>query len=82
LELETPWHRLVTLASGEQVAYAKGEVCMRLNGEEMSTVFLAGPPGALGRLGAVTLEQFGVAPDPVRKILVPVGGFLAASTPG
>ena len=81
LGLATPWERSVTLASGDRVTYAKGEVVMRLNGEELTTVFLAGPPGAVGLLGAVTLEQFGVAPDPVKKTLVPVDGLLAASAP-
>jgi clan AA aspartic protease len=78
LELPTPWQRSVTLASGDLVSYATGEVALRLNEEEVTTIFLAGPPGALGLLGAVTLEQFGVAPDPVKKSLVRVGGMLAA----
>jgi clan AA aspartic protease len=82
LELDTPWQRSVTLASGERVTYATGDVAIRLNGEEHTTVFLAGPAGALGLLGAVTLEEFGLAPDPVRKTLVPVAGLLAASAPG
>ncbi len=43
------------------------------------TVFLAGPPGCLALLGAVTLEEFGLAPDPIRKVLVPVGGLLAGA---
>lgn len=81
LELAMPWERSVTLASGEQVTYPTGEVVVRLGGDELTTIFLAGPPGSLGLLGAVTLEQFGVAPDPVRRILVPVSGFLAASAP-
>ena len=79
LELATPWRRSVTLASGERDTYATGEVTLRLNDEELTTIFLAGLPGSLGLLGAVTLEQFGVAPDPVSKTLVPVGGLLAAS---
>ena len=78
LELRTPWRRSVTLASGDPVTYATGEVALRLDGEELTTIFLAGPLGALGLLGAVTLEQFGLAPDPVKKALVRVGGMLAA----
>jgi len=78
LDLPTPWRRSVTLASGDPVTYATGEVALRLDGEELTTIFLAGPLGALGLLGAVTLEQFGLAPDPVKKALVRVGGMLAA----
>jgi len=72
LELATPWQRTATLASGEDVTYAMGQVLMRLNGEEMSTVFLAGPPGCQGLIGAVTLGQFALAADPVHQRLVPV----------
>ena len=72
LELATPWQRTATLASGEDMTFSMGQVLMRLNGEEMSTVFLAGPPGCQGLIGAVTLEQFALAADPVRQQLVPV----------
>src|ERR1051325_7754306 len=57
LELPTPWQRSVTLASGDLVSYATGEVPLRLNEEELTTIFLAEPPGALRLLGAVTLER-------------------------
>lgn len=69
--------RAVTLASGERVTYLAGQIAIQLNGEELITPFLAGPPGCLALLGAVTLEEFGLAPDPVRKKLVSVGGLLA-----
>lgn len=69
--------RSVTLASGERVTYPAGQVAILLNGEEVITVFLSGPPGCLALLGAVTLEEFGLAPDPVKKTLIPVGGLLA-----
>lgn len=69
--------REVTLASGERARYRLGEVRLRLDGEELTTVFLSGPPGALALLGAVTLEQFGLAPDPIRQTLVPITGLLA-----
>lgn len=77
LQLEAPWSRAVSLASGERVTYAAGQVAIRLNDEELNTPFLVGPPQSLALLGAVTLEQFGLAPDPVRKTLVSVGGLLA-----
>jgi clan AA aspartic protease len=77
LGLRASRQRAVTLASGERVTYPAGQVTIQLNGEEIITVFLSGPPGCRALLGAVTLEEFGLAPDPVRKTLVPVGGLLA-----
>ena len=77
LGLETPRRRRVTLANGEQVSYPVGAVDVGLNDEEWPTLFFAGPPGCLGLLGAMTLEGFGLAPDPVNKRLLPVVGILA-----
>ncbi|HSB71934.1 MAG TPA: retroviral-like aspartic protease family protein [Candidatus Methylomirabilis sp.] len=77
LGLPTTRQRAVTLANGERITYPAGQVSIQLNSEEGITVFLAGPPGCLTMLGAVTLEEFGLAPDPVRKTLVPVAGLLA-----
>jgi predicted aspartyl protease len=72
LGLATPWQRTAMLASGEDVTYAMGQVLIRLNGEEMATVFLAGPPACQGLIGAVTLEEFALAVDPVHQRLVPI----------
>ena len=77
LGLSASRERMVTLANGERVTYPAGQVAIQLNGEEIITIFLAGPPDGLALLGAVTLEEFGLAPDPIRKTLVPVGGLLA-----
>jgi clan AA aspartic protease len=77
LGLPVTRQRTVTLANGERVTYSAGQVAIQLNGEEVITVFLSGPPGCLALLGAVALEEFGLAPDPVKKTLVPVGGLLA-----
>jgi clan AA aspartic protease len=79
LGLSATRQRMVTLADGKRVTYPAGQVAIQLNGEELITVFLSGPPGSLALLGAVTLEELGLAPDPVRKILVPVGGLLAGA---
>ncbi len=77
LGLTAPRQRAVTLANGERVSYAAGQVTIQLDGDELVTVFLAGPPRCLALLGAVTLEELGLAPDPIRKTLVPVSGLLA-----
>jgi clan AA aspartic protease len=78
LSLETRAQRTVALASGERVTYGAGEVAVQLDGEQLVTVFLAGPDGCLPLLGAVTLEQFGLTPDSVRQVLVRVAGLLAS----
>ena len=77
LGLETPRERTVVLASGERVTYLMGQVVMKLGEEELITIFLAGPSGCRPLLGAVTLEEFSLATDPVNKRLVPVIGILA-----
>lgn len=76
LELSTPYERWAMLASGERVVYRIGEVRVRLGDEERTTVFFAGSPGARALLGAVTLEEFGLAADPVRQRLFPVPALL------
>ena len=76
LGLSPSRERSVTLANGERATYRSGEVVITLNDEDLTTPYLAGPPGCLPLLGAVTLEQGGLAPDPIRHILIPVGGLL------
>lgn len=76
LGLPTPRGRTVELASGERVTYPLGQVAMQLDGEELVTIFLAGPPRCQPLLGAVTLEEFGLAVDSVRKRLVSIPGLL------
>ena len=76
LGLPTPYEHPAELASGEQVLYRLGEVRVGLGGQERATVFFAGPPGAQALLGAVTLEEFGLAVDPVRQRLIPVPALL------
>ena len=64
-------------ASGERVTYGIGNVMIAIDDEEWPTIFLRGPAGCLALLGAMALESFGLAPDPVNKRLVPVIGMLA-----
>jgi clan AA aspartic protease len=72
LELPTLEERPAELASGERVTYRIGEVRVRLDDRELTTIFVAGPPGCPALLGAVTLEAFGLAADPVHRRLLPV----------
>ena len=76
LELATPYEQLAVLAS-EEITYRVGEVRFRLGGEERVTVFFLGPLGSRALLGAVTLEQFGLAADPVNRRLIRVPALLA-----
>jgi aspartyl protease family protein len=71
LELSTPDQQRAILASGESVVYRVGEVRIRLHDRERTTVFIAGAPGSRPLLGAVALEQLGLAADSVSGRLLP-----------
>jgi clan AA aspartic protease len=72
MALATPYERTVEFANGQRDVWRMGEVRIKLSNEERTTVFLAGPPGCRPLLGAVTLEEFGVAVDPIHQCLVPI----------
>jgi clan AA aspartic protease len=72
LGLSAVEERPAELASGERVMYGIGAVWVGLGGREFPTVFVAGPAGCPPLLGAVTLETFGLAVDPVHQRLFPV----------
>jgi aspartyl protease family protein len=71
LGLPTPYQQRARLASGDLVTYRMGEVRVRLDVDERTTVFWAGPPGCRAILGAVALEEFGLAADPRERRLIP-----------
>lgn len=64
------------LADERTVEYGVGEVRVRLDGRERTTVVIFGPEGASPLVGATTLELFNLAVDPVGRQLVPVPGLL------
>ena len=68
--------RPAELASGERVRYGVGEVRVRLEDREFPNIFVAGPAGCPALLGAITLEAFGLAADPVHQRLLPVVAHL------
>jgi|ERR1051326_4332993 clan AA aspartic protease len=72
LALEIVEYRPGELASGERVTYGVGPVIARLDGREYPSVFVAGPEGCPALLGAITLDAFGLAADPVHQRLFPV----------
>ena len=70
-------HRTVTLrlANGRLQQGSIGWVRVQLNGLEENTICVFGEPDSPSAIGAVTLETFLLAADPVEQRLVPVEGL-------
>jgi predicted aspartyl protease len=68
--------RAFTLADGRRVMREIAAVTVRLEGRALPTVCIIADDGQLTLLGAVTLETFGIAADPVNRRLVPAELFL------
>jgi clan AA aspartic protease len=64
------------LADGREVTYPIGGVRLRYAGRTRATVAVFGEPDSEPRLGVVTLEELGLAADPVHRRLIPVPGLL------
>ena len=78
--LEEMGHRAVArksfeLADGRVVERELAEVPIRIDGEVRITTCVFADEGSTALLGAVTLEQFLLAPDPVHQKLVPKRGL-------
>ena len=68
----TPFKRQVfRLADGSRIYRDMGEMSVRMDGEVQFTLVIFSDDAANPILGAVTLEQFSMAVDPVDKRLVP-----------
>ena len=70
LGLGPQWPVPIRLADGRQEEWLATEVLMTIDGRTLHTTCLFGPPDGLAFLGAVSLEQFGLAPDPLARRLV------------
>ena len=70
------------LADGRLVEWELGEVPVRIDGETRTTTCVFADEGSPVLLGAVTLEQFLLTPDLVRKKLVPVPGLAMMTRQG
>ena len=69
----SPHRRAVfELADGRQTELQIGRTWVRVNGDLEQTQVVFVEEGADPVLGAVTLEEFGLAVDPVKRRLVPV----------
>ena len=71
--------RRVRLANGSEETWPVTVLLVTLEGAELPTVCLVGPPGGPALLGAVTLEEFSLSADPVGRRLVPVSGYLMSA---
>jgi hypothetical protein len=77
-ELGVQPHRTSTfeLADGSQHEWQMGRTWIRWQDKREMTLVVFGEDDMQPILGAVTLEEFLVAPDPIRQTLIPVPGLL------
>ncbi|MGC9019586.1 MAG: sugar phosphate nucleotidyltransferase, partial [Candidatus Bipolaricaulaceae bacterium] len=76
------FRRRLRLADGRVIEREGCEVQVEIDGARLTTPVIFGDPGSEVLLGAVTLEQFSLAPDPVTRRLVPVEALLMGVHPG
>ena len=72
LGLEPSGRPRFVLADGSRIDRDITDVAMRINGETRYAIGVFGDEGTQPLLGAVALEQFALAVDPVNKRLVPI----------
>ena len=68
--------RTFRVADGREVERDVGETRVRLNGSSRMTVVVFGAEDSEAVLGAVTLEELGLAVDPLNRRLIPVPRLL------
>ena len=71
-------HRTSTfeLADGSQREWPIGRTWLRLDGRRELSLVVFGDEDSEPLLGAVALEEFLLAPDPMRRRLVPIPGLM------
>lgn len=69
------------LADGRSVECDIGHAMVRYDGESVPTIVVFGLEDAEPLMGAYALEGLRLAPDPVRRRLIPVPGLLMISAP-
>jgi predicted aspartyl protease len=73
----TPDHdREFEMADGRKVVYGVKWITVRINGTEHPTPVVFGDPGTPALVGAVALQESGLAVDSLNERLVPVPGLL------
>ena len=73
--------RRLRLADGKVIVREACEARVEIDGLCLTTPVIFGDPDSDALLGAVTLEQFSLAPDPVGKRLIPVEALLMSLPP-
>jgi predicted aspartyl protease len=63
-------------ADGSRQEWDMGRTWVRLDGQSEQTLVVFGADEVEPILGAVTMEEFLVAPDPIHGVLKPVNGLL------
>lgn len=71
LGLTPQWRVPIVLADGRRADWAATEILMTIDGRTLHTTCLFGPADSLPLLGAVSLEQFALAVDPLTRTLLP-----------
>ncbi len=69
------------LADGNVIVRDGCEAVVEIDGARRTTVVIFGDPDSDALLGAVTLEQFSLAPDPISQRLIPVEALLMSLLP-
>jgi len=72
LKIDRKYKRKLKIATGEIIEHDAGEINISIKEETLCTLVIFGDQKSEPLLGAVTLEQFGLAIDPINKILLPV----------
>lgn len=72
LGLTPAWRVPIRLADGRLEEWGGAEILLTIDGRSLHTPCLFAPPGSPALLGAVALEQFALAVDPLNRTLVPV----------
>ena len=76
LEVRPLERRLFRLGDERTVEYEVGIVALRIDQRTLPVLCVFGDPTSRPLLGAVALETFSLAADPVGRRLVPVPGLL------
>jgi len=72
LGIAPTFKRQFLLADGRAIERDVGQAVVRLDNAALYTICVFGDEGSEPLLGAVTLEEFGLAADPVNQRLVPM----------
>jgi clan AA aspartic protease len=76
LGYQPTFRQRLRLANGQIIERDGCEAIVEIDEAQRTTVVIFGDPTSEPLLGAVTLEQFSLAPDPVSQRLIPVEALL------